>query len=160
MKYQQCGKRSQGQPLNNTSRLLMGPEQMTRPQTLQVYDDDDSVGSVQNNTYRNIILPISCGFKTWCVTLTRSIGWGCMRIRCWERYLGQRGVGERWCQKKKMHKEELHHLYCLLGTNRVTGWRRLVQYGTPTERRARHTGFRWGNLKDLYAVRRILLQSC
>jgi len=40
------------------------------PKTLQVYDDVDAVGSIKNNTYRNIILPKSYGFETWSVTLT------------------------------------------------------------------------------------------
>jgi len=44
------------------------------PKTLQVYDDDDAVGSIQNNIYRNIILSISYGFETWSETPTMSIG--------------------------------------------------------------------------------------
>ena len=34
---------------------------------------------------------------------------------------GPKGSRGEVMSKKKMHKEELHHLYCLLGTNRVTG---------------------------------------
>jgi len=74
MKYQPRGKRSQGQPLKKTSRLLMGPEHVTRPKTLHIYDDDDAVGSIRNNTEGNTILLISCGFETSSVTLTRNIG--------------------------------------------------------------------------------------
>jgi len=40
MKYQPCGNEAKDDP-SKTSRLLMGPEQVTRPKTLQAYDDDD-----------------------------------------------------------------------------------------------------------------------
>jgi hypothetical protein len=69
-------KTSKGQPLKKTSRLLMGSEQVTRSQTLQVDDDEDAVGSIQINTsiYRNIILPVLYGFETWYLALTKIIG--------------------------------------------------------------------------------------
>ena len=41
MKYQPCGKRSQGRPLEIPLDRFMRPEQVTKHKTCQLYDYDD-----------------------------------------------------------------------------------------------------------------------
>ena len=100
--------------------------------------------------YRNIILPIvlyAC--ETWSLTLREE-----RRLRVFENRVLRRVFGKKredvtgeW---RKLHNDELIHLYSLLNIVRVVKWRRMRWAGHVARvgRGEGCTGFWWGNLRE------------
>jgi len=98
--------------------------------------------------YRNIILHVVLyGCETWSLTLREE-----RRLRVFENMVLRRVFGSKrdevigeW---RKLHNEELSHLYSLPNIVRVVKSRRMRWPGHVWGRGEVYTGFWWGNLRE------------
>jgi hypothetical protein len=107
--------------------------------------------NIKMKIYRTIILPVLLyGCDTRSFTLRETIDWGCLRTGCGGEYLDRRDM--KWLKVffRKLHNEELHHLYSTPSIIRMINSRsmRWAEYVAWMGRRGMDIGFWWERQKN------------